>query len=197
MSDHQNLSAPRFARLWILTGLLAVVFAITACSSDEESRQWYVNEFERTNSFTADEARCYVDGVADEFGVHALNPERAVSVAGRVRIVAIQNECRGSAPSGAVAFAGPELPDSSDERDDAEVDDSEIADDDLPAINYNRRKNVIKRLKTRLGLSAWNASCLIDTVMAETDRQIVTWAAAPPKLQNEVLARCLGADNDD
>lgn len=180
-----------------LSSVLIIVI-VSACSSDEESRQWYVDELERTNSFEADEARCYVDAVADEFGVHALNPSRALPSAGRVRLVELQNECRNIPTERPLAFSDGEGDAESDSERDAESEslESDPDQDDPPSVNYNRRKNVIKRLKNRLGLSTWDASCLIDTVMAETDRQVVTWAGASAELQNEVLATCLKSDND-
>ncbi len=176
-----------------LAGAVFLVIVLGSCSSDEESRQWYVNELERTNSFESAEARCYVDGVADEFGVHALNPSRAQRPLDRARIVEIQNECRNGTP-GPLGFV-----DDDTNADDTNADDTESAAFEESAenvpVNYNRRKNVIKRLKNRLGLTTWDASCLIDTVMAETNRMVDTWAGASAELQNDVLARCLKSEH--
>lgn len=178
-----------------LAAAVLLMIALGSCSSDEESRQWYVNELERTNSFAADEARCYVDGVADEFGVHALNPSRAQRPLDRARIVEIQNECRNgtSGPLGFVDSASQASADDidADTTENAAVDESA---ENVP-VNYNRRKNVIKRLKNRLGLTTWDASCLIDSVMAETNRRVDTWAGASAELQNDVLARCLKSEH--
>lgn len=193
---HLRSGALASSRLRALWALVVLSLLAAACSTDEESRDWYVNELQRTSSFEASEARCYVNGVADEFGVHALNPSRALPVDDRVRVVEIQNECRNEPVPRSLAFADEDDP--SAEPREISVTDDELGESEavLPDVNYNRRKNVIRRLRNRLGLSLWDASCLVDTLMAETDRQIVTWAAAPPELQNRVLATCLKANHD-